>query len=402
MDFDLELTGFDLSDIDKFLDDASVGLKDDDEVPEAPSKPKSRLGDIWICGKHRVMCGDATDESTLNILMQDKKADLIFADPPYGMGKEIDGVLNDNLNYSALLDFNKKWVPLSFSVCKDNGSFYCWGTDEPIMDIYSNIIKPLIKSQKATFRNLVTWDKGVGQGQNSENHRMYPTADEKCIFVMMGVQGFDNNADNYFEGWEPVRDYLLQSRLAMGWDVPTMKRIVGHSDLSRDHWTSKSQFEFPTRDVYNKFRAEAERVRAETGNDAFKKEYDAFKKEYDELKKELYSTRAYFDNTHDNQNNVWHFPRVFGDEKLGCGGHATPKPVALCERAIKSSCPSYGLVLDPFCGSGSTMIAAEKTNRVCHTIDLSEKYVDVAVKRWQDYTGQDAINEKTGVKFNDT
>ena len=100
------------------------------------------------------------------------------------------------------------------------------------MDIYSNILKPLIKTQKATFRNLITWNKGNGQGQLSEDFRMYPMADEKCLFVMCGIQGFNNNADNYFDGWEPIRDYLLKSRLEMGWSVPDMKKVVGHSSLS--------------------------------------------------------------------------------------------------------------------------------------------------------------------------
>lgn len=243
------------------------------------------------------------------------KVDLVFTDPPYGMKKENEGVLNDNLNYDDLLQFNKKWISLSFDCLKDNGSWYCWGTDEPLMDIYSNILKPMIKTQKATFRNLITWDKGNGQGQLSSDFRMYPIADEKCLFVMCGVQGFNNNADNYFEGWEPIRDYLLQSRLAMGWDVPTMKRIVGHSDLSRDHWTSKSQFNMPTREVYNKMKEAAEKQRKEKGI-----ENDAFKREYDDIKREYYKTRAYFDNTHDNMNNVWHFDRTSNEEKALTGG----------------------------------------------------------------------------------
>lgn len=117
------------------------------------------------------------------------------------------------------------------------------------------------------------------------------------------------NADNYWEGWEPIRQYLLQSRLAMGWDVPTMKRIVGHSDLSRDHWTSKSQWSFPTRDVYEKLQAAA---LAQEGN-AFERDYDDLKRDYDDLKRAFYATRAYFDNTHDNMTDVWRFARVTGD-----------------------------------------------------------------------------------------
>ena len=324
-----------------------------------------------------MLCGDSTDSDQVAKLMNGEKADMGFNDPPYGMKKENEGVLNDNLNYNDLLQFNKEWIALQFSHIKDNGSWYCWGTDEPLMDIYSDIIKPYAREQKATFRNLITWDKGSGQGQNSEEYRMYPIADEKCLFVMMGVQGFNNNADNYFEGWEPVRDYLLRERQKAGWDVPAMKRVAGHSDLSRDHWTSKSQFNLPTEEVYLKFQNYCQ----QNNINAFKKEYDELKKEYYELKKEYYSTRAYFNNTHDNQNNVWHFDRTSHKERETTGGHATPKPIQLCERAIKSSCPDNGLVLDFFLGSGSTMVASHQLKRKCYGMELDPKYCQVIIDR---------------------
>jgi DNA modification methylase len=307
--------------------------------------------------------------------MNGEKADLGHNDPPYGMKKENEGVLNDNLNYNDLLQFNREWIALQFTHLKDNGSFYCWGTDEPLMDIYSYILKPYIKEQKATFRNLITWDKGNGQGQNSETTRSYAIADEKCLFAMCGVQGFNNNADNYFEGWEPIRDYLLEQRLKAGWDIPTMKRIAGHSDLNRDHWTCKSQWNMPTKEVYLTF----QKWCIEKNIQAFQKEYEELKKEYEELKKEYYSTRAYFNNVHDNFNNVWKFERHLrqGDE----GGHATPKPIPLCERVIKSSCPEKGLVLDSFLGSGSTMVAAHQLKRRCFGMELEPKYCQVIIDR---------------------
>ena len=102
----------------------------------------------------------------------------------------------------------KKWIPISFANLKSNGSWYCWGMDEPLMDIYSNILKAMIKSNQITFRNLITWDKGSGQSQNSDLTRSYATADEKYLFVMCGVQGFNNNSDNYFNGWDKIRIYL--------------------------------------------------------------------------------------------------------------------------------------------------------------------------------------------------
>lgn len=350
----------------------------DDEVPAVEEdKVYSKRGEIYELGNSLLMCGDSTNAEDVARLMGGDKADLVFTDPPYGMKKEKEGVLNDNLNYDDLLIFNKKWIPLSFEHLKENGSWYCWGIDEPLMDIYSEILKPMQRENKIVFRNLITWDKGNGQGQNAEEFRMYPIADEKCLFVMCGVQGFNNNADNYFEGWEPIRDYLLQSRLAMGWDVPTMKRIVGHSVLSRDHWTGKSQFNFPTREVYDKLKAEAERQRKEK-----KIDNDAFKREYDDIKREWYKTHAYFDNTHDNMNNVWHIKRTGSDEREDTGGHATPKPIALCERAIKTSSRENEIVLDLFGGSGSTLIAAEKNNRKARLIELDPYFCDVIRRRY--------------------
>lgn len=123
--------------------------------------------------------------------------------------------------------------------------------------------------------------------------------------------------------------------------------------------------------------------------DAFKKEYDELKKEYDELKKEYYSTRAYFDNTHDNMNNVWHFNRAGKDEREHTGGHATPKPIALCSRAIKSSSREGELILDVFGGSGSTLIACEQLNRKCYMCELDPHYVDVIIQRYINLKGSD-------------
>ena len=337
--------------------------EDDFDVPEGGIETDIVIGDLFEIGEHRLLCGDSTDSDAVAKLMDGQKADMAHNDPPYGMKKEKDGVLNDNLNYSDLLDFNREWIALQFMHLKDNGSWYCWGIDEPLMDIYSDILKPYIKAEKATFRNLLTWDKGHGQSQNSELTRSFATADEKCLFVMLGVQGFNDNADNYFEGFESIREYLLTQKNKLGWSVDKIIEITGKSSAS--HYFSKSQWHFPTREHYNSIREAAK-------GDAFQKEYDALKKEY-------YSTRAFFNNTHDNMNNVWHFARHIKEGSEG--GHATPKPIPLCERAIKSSCPDNGLVLDFFLGSGSTMVAAHQLKRKCYGMELDPKYCQVIVDR---------------------
>lgn len=346
---------------------------DEDEVPEPPKKAITKLGDLITLGNHRLLCGDATKIEYVEKLMDGKKADMVFTDPPYGMKKENVGVLNDNLNYDDLLEFNQKWIPLSFSVTKKNGSWYCWGTDEPLMDIYGVIIKPMIKSQQATFRNLITWSKGHAQGQNSENTRSYAIADEKCLFVMCGVQGCNSNADNYFDGWESIRAYLEQESNKCGGQKKWKEMLSNHMG---SHYFTKSQWVFPTKEAYKKMQD-------------YGISHSAFRKEYDEIEKEYYATRAYFNNTHDNFNNVWEFDRHQRDGSEG--GHATPKPIQLCERAIKSSSETEEVVLDLFGGSGSTLIACEKTNRHCYMMELDPIYCDVIIERWEKATGKKAI-----------
>ena len=376
----VELTGFTEDEVENLITGLSEALHDEltepDDVPEAPEPERvlTQAGDLWLLGSHRLICGDSTDRQTVEKLMDGQKADLVFTDPPYGMKKEAEGVLNDNLNYDDLLVFNKKWIPLTFEALKNNGSWYCWGIDEPLMDIYSHILKPMQQENKITFRNLLTWNKGNGQGQLSADFRMYPVADEKCLFVMAGVQGFSNNADNYFEAWDSIREYLKKERDGMGWKNADMKRMVGHSETSGCHWFDKSQWIFPTEEEYKTWQ------KAAKGR--------AFKKEYEELKKEYYSTRAFFDNTHDNMNNVWHFDRTAAGERELAGGHATPKPIALCARAIKSSSREGETVLDVFGGSGSTLIACEQVRRACRMVELDPAWCDVIVRRYIKTTGK--------------
>ena len=381
----IDFTGFDIdwgiSDIETEPQEVTEDIPPEvDEVNE----PICKLGDIWQLGNHYLGCGDSTDFLWLKTLMQGKKADLVFTDPPYGMKKEKDGVANDNLNFDDLLEFNKQWIPLTFDLLKDNGSWYCWGIDEPLMDIYSNILKPMQKENKITFRNLITWDKGNGQGQLSSEYRMYPIADEKCLFVMCGVQGFARDLSTWFDGFEKFRAYYEREAKKAGL---TIQKVLELTNTYAGHYFSKSQYAFPTKEHHTTLQDYCRKNKI----NAFEKEYEEIKKEYEEIKKEYYSTRAYFDNTHDNMNNVWHFERTTGEEKESAGGHATPKPIALCGRAIKSSSRENEIVLDVFGGSGSTLIACEQLNRVCYANELDPHWCDVIINRWEQFTGKKAI-----------
>jgi DNA modification methylase len=400
--YDIDLTGFSADALDALMDGGESteqeGLTDPDEVPEPPPEPISKTGDIWILGNHRLMCGDSTDAAMVARLMNGEKAQLIHADPPYGMGKEKDGVENDNLYADKLDAFQMAWWRVFRPHTEDNGSAYIWGNAPELWRLW--YLGGLADSERLTMRNEITWDKktaGAGgiSHMGADGFRQYPNATERCLFFMLGEQGFNNNADNYWEGWEPIRGYLEGEMKRAGWTVKDLNRITGTN--MGGHWVTKSQWSLITAEHYAKIQQAARDHDAfKRDHDAFKRDHDAFKRDHDALKRDFYATRAYFDNTHDNMTDVWEFKRVTGEDRHG---HATPKPVDMIARCMKSSLPDGGLCAEPFSGSGTTIIAAEKTGRRCYAMELSPAYVDVAVKRWQEFTGLVATHAETGAPF---
>ena len=320
----------------------------------------------------RIMCGDATNPADVKKLMNGRKADLATNDPPYGMKKEKDGVKNDNLNFEDLLQFNKKWIATQLKHVKPNGSFYCFGQDEPLMDIYVNIFKPLIRSKAATFRNLITWDKKGGRGQNSEQHRMFATTDEKILFFMLGAQDMEQTADKFPKSWEPILEYLRASKKKAGWTNKEIIKLLGTESAS--HYFARSQFLLPNKEQY-------EKMRDLSKGQAFTKPHEELKLQESEHLKTFRENRAYFNNVHDNMNNVWRITRVEGAKLKDAGNHATPKPLKLMGRIIKSSCPPGGLVIDFFGGSGSTLIAAQRLERDCYIMELLPEMVEGMISR---------------------
>lgn len=382
---DFDFTGFSNSEIgDIWGQEETPEINEETVMVEsyerAKSKTKIQKGEIYQLGDHRLMCGDSTDPLTVSKLMNRQWADLVFTDPPYGMKKENEGVLNDNLNHKDLLEFNKKWIPISFDYLNKVGSWYCWGIDQPLMDIYSEILKPLINMNLITFRNLITWNKTHTNptyrvnGFVSPLLRSYFSADEKCLFVMKGVQGFNTNSDNYYEGWEPLRKYLIEERDKVGWTSEDVVKITGKTTAT--HYFSKSQWSLPTKEHYEKMQKASNK--------------ESFKKDYDQLKQEYYSTRSYFNGTHDKMKDTWTFEITGKEEREETGDHATPKPVKLCARAIRSSSREGDLVFDLFGGSGSTLIACEQLARKCYTMELDPVYCQVIIDRWENLTGKKA------------
>ena len=380
---DLDLAGFDaesLVEVEGFdVPESDVDAEPQiDRAAELQKEWGTETGQLWALGDHRLLCGDSTKAEDVARLMGGERAALVHADPPYGMGKEKDGVQNDNLYADKLDAFQMAWWKAFRPHIEDNGSAYIWGNSEDLWRLW--YCGGLKDSERLTMRSQIIWDKPPsaspwGSPIGSDKMRSYPHGYETCLFFMLGEQGFNNNADNYWEGWEPIRSYLAAEMEKCG-GVKNWKAALGNQ--MGGHYFTKSQWCFPTEEAYKKLQAFA-------NGDAFKRDHDALKRDHDELKREFYATRAYFDNTHDKMTDVWSFPRVTGEERHG---HATPKPVQMIARAIKSSTPDGGIVVEPFLGSGTTLIAAEQLGRKCYGLEISPGYCAVILQRFKDATGK--------------
>jgi len=157
-EFDIELTGFDMDEIEELMAQFHVPEEIiEDEVPEPPKEPITKPGDLWILGRHRLLCGDATKKEDVERLMDGKKADMVFTDPPYGMkldtdyskmqgngrkGKTYSKVIGDNEDFSEDLI---NTIFDNFNYCKE---IFLWG-----VDYYFDLIPGFKKG------NLIVWDK---------------------------------------------------------------------------------------------------------------------------------------------------------------------------------------------------------------------------------------------------
>lgn len=337
----------------------------------------TQYGDIWQLGTHRLMCGDSCNRDDAQKLMDGNKAVLLHSDPPYGMNKKT--VKNDNLHKSDLDKFQLAWWQIFRPHIADNASVYIWGNPADLWRLWYTA--GLSESETLTFRNEIVWDKNSGQGMRSADFRCYPTASERCLFFIVGAQGFNTNAYFYFEAYEPVREYLDTERKRLGWHTKDCKRIAGYNYGSGFcHWFDRSQWMLPKKEAYQAWQKAA-------NSEAFLRDYDELKAVVDNAKKAYLETFAYFDNAHDKMTDVWRYGRVTGKERYE---HETPKPVEMMQRIVKTSARVNDIVIEPFAGTGSTLIACEKEQRICYTMEIEPKYCDIVINRWQELTGQTA------------
>ncbi len=290
LDFDLDILGFDTSELEDFLLDADdVGLTDEDSAPEAPETPISVLGDIWICGDHKVLCGDSTQIDSYNNLLGEELADMVFTDPPY------------NVNYA--------------NSAKDKMR----GTNRPIKN--DNLGDDFGAFLYDVCTNLMMTCKGAMYicMSSSELHTLYEAFSNAggkwSTFIIWAKNHFTMGRADYQRQYEPI--------------------LYGWKESNKHFWCGDRS-----------------------------------------------------------QSDVW-----FVNKPIKNDLHPTMKPVELVERAIQNSSKTKDIVLDVFGGSGSTMIACEKTGRRSRLIELDPKYVDIIVKRWEEFTGKKATLARGGQSF---
>lgn len=393
---DLDVLGFDADSIATLLgwDGGTLDPEQYDDVPAPQAVEVSRSGEVWFLGPHRVMCGDSTDAAQVATLCAGAGlAALLHADPPYGMGKASDGVMNDNL-YAADLDrFQMAWWKAFRPMLEFNASAYIWGNATELWRLW--LVGGLGSSEDLDLCNEIVWDKKSTPGMGSESIIGYQTASERCLFFKLGKQYVGNiNASDFPAHWDPLRAYLAGQAQACGLTPGDVKRLCGCGMFS--HWFSRSQFSLIPCKHYEALAA------AYPGH--FERPWADLQEEWARVRGDgrgvingkLDGMRSYFDNAHDAMRDVWEFSRVTGDERHG---HATPKPVAMMERVMLSSLPPGGLCLEPFSGSGSTLIGAHVTGRRCFAMEMQPQYVDVCIRRWQKLTGEAATLGVRGATF---
>jgi DNA modification methylase len=172
-DIDLSLLGFDADELDAMLNpiEETEGLTDEDSVPDVPVEPKTKLGDIYIIGNHRLMCGDSTSIDAVEKLMDGQKADMVFTDPPYGV--DYKGINNDSRD--GLEDLLRGAFANYLAVSKSGASIYCFHSDR-CADVFHRVFREFFH-----FSSMIIWAKNSLTLSQTD----YQSQHEPCLYGWM-------------------------------------------------------------------------------------------------------------------------------------------------------------------------------------------------------------------------
>ena len=219
--FDLELTGFSMDEIaDLQIEELTEGLTDEDETPECPDVPTAVLGDIWQLGNHRLMCGDSTSIDEVEKLMDGKKADMVFTDPPYNIGYqdmngEYDKIKNDKMGDGQFLDF------LMQTIMPCDVMYVCCSWQ------YANLFKQAMTNLGHPAKSMIVWDK-----VNPAQHLDLYFKQHEIIFY-----------HGPFGGQKTVRGDIWQVKRQKNTVHPTMKPVELIEIALNDHPNRKVVFD---------------------------------------------------------------------------------------------------------------------------------------------------------------
>jgi DNA modification methylase len=322
-DFDLSLTGFDPGEIDGLL-----AIPDEERAnatPPVPENPVSRAGDLWLCGDHRVLCGDATRPEDVARLLGDRKPILMITDPPYGI--ELDSEWRDRAGLNTAP--GEKRTKLSKAAAKRNPEY-------PAEPSYMK--------------------------HRTEGH------------TETSISG-DTRAD-----WSEAFELVPSLQIAYVWHASKFTREVLNGLL-------RIGFEHHQQIIWDKGRTVLTRTLY-----WFQHEPAWFVRK---------KNAPWYGKAGENST-IWVSPSpkfIMGGSDEDKFDHPTQKPVELMRRPILNHLKRGELVYEPFLGSGTTLAAAELTERVCLGIELDPKYMDVIVQRWQTLSGKPAKLDGDGRTF---
>lgn len=305
----------------------TVGKTEPDHVPAPASKAVSKRGDVWLLGRNRLVCGDATKGEDLDAALASAKADMVFTDPPYNQAYKsaaLGGILNDKIKEAEFIKLMLASAKEMLAALRPGGSYYvCMSAVESATVIHQ------LRKMGMGARQLV-WVK-PHPGLGAQDYR-------------------------------PEHEVILY-----GYKEPRSRRTWRGERKEGDVWALRA-------DVPVAARSEGPGMALEFGS--------GHETVTVLLDKKCAGRVVSFGGE---ISDVWHF----GREKGGYV-HPTQKPVALVERALDNSSRAGNLVLDPFAGSGTTLIACERKGRRFAGLELDPKYCDVIVRRWEEFTGKKA------------
>ncbi len=282
----------------------------EDDVPELPDEPKTKLGDLYKLGNHYLICGDSTNSKNLEIALQGQKADCVFTDPPYNVAyeggtKDKLTIKNDEMSDEAFNQFLLGFYTAAYNNTKEGGAIYvCY----PGEHISNGAFGVQMTKSGWMLKQVLVWVKDA---------------------LVLSRQDYNWQHEAILYGWKPGA--------AHSWYGPYSNTTV--LDDAKETLAKKS------------------------------------KEELLDFLTEAFETSSVIREKRPRRNDI----------------HPTMKPVNLVARMLKNSMAKNQIVLDPFGGSGSTLIAAEQLGLRAALCELDPKYCDAIVARWENLTGEKAV-----------